>query len=252
MTEIVIVEDERLTAERLRSLVLSCDDDFNVAAMLPSVNKAREWFRGNSPPDLVFLDIQLSDGTCFDVLKSIDPSPPVIFTTAYHEYAMKAFKFNSIDYLLKPIDKEELQKAINKFKSLNPVQFTVRDIAYDKWNNIISNNHKRRFLVKLGDQYRNVDVQDIGFFQYEETSTYLVTFHGKKLPIDYSLDQLEELLNPMDFFRVNRQFLVHINAISQINTYFNSRLLLALSPHSTQQVIVSRDRVPDFKRWMDC
>ena len=252
MTAVVIVEDERLTAERLRSLVMSCDEDLMVTAVLPSVNQAKEWFRGNSPPDLIFLDIQLSDGTCFDVLKSLNPSPPVIFTTAYHEYAMKAFKFNSIDYLLKPIDKEELRKAIQKFKSLNPVQFRLEDVDYDKLNNIISHNHKKRFLVKLGDQYRNVDVQDIRFFHYEETTTFLVTFDEKKLPVDYSLDQLEELLNPMDFFRVNRQYLVQINAIRQINTYFNSRLILVLSPETTQKVIVSRDRVPDFKKWMDC
>lgn len=251
MTEVVIVEDERLTAERLRSLVLSCEKDISVSAMLPSVNKAIEWFRDNSPPDLIFFDVQLSDGTCFDVLKNLNPSPPVIFTTAYHEYAMKAFKFNSIDYLLKPIDKGELQQALTKFKSLNPTHFSLHDADYKKLNNIISNNHKRRFLVKLGDQYRNVDVQDIGFFQYEGTSTYLVTFNGKKLPVDYSLDQLEELLNPMDFFRVNRQFLVHINAISQINSYFNSRLILTLSSSTTPEVIVSRNRVPDFKKWMD-
>lgn len=252
MTEVVIVEDERLTAERLRSLVLSCDENINVTTVLPSVNQAREWFRGNSLPDLLFLDIQLSDGTCFDVLKNLDPSPPVIFTTAYHEYAMKAFKFNSIDYLLKPIDKEELKKAILKFKSLNAEQLMLRSMDYDKMNNIITHNYKKRFLIKLGDQYQNVDVQDIGFFHYEETTTYLVTLGEKKLPVDYSLDQLEELLNPMDFFRVNRQYLVQINAIRQINAYFNSRLILALSPKTSQEVIVSRDRVSDFKRWMDC
>ena len=252
MTEVVIVEDERLTAERLRSLVLSCDENIQVTAMLPSVEQASEWFRGNSPPDWIFLDIQLSDGTCFDVLKGINPSPPVIFTTAYHEYAMKAFKFNSIDYLLKPIDKEELKKAILKFKTLNPMQFGLKDTDYDKLNNIITHNHKKRFLVKLGDQYQNVDVHDIGFFHHEETTTYLVTLNGKKLPVDYSLDHLEELLNPMDFFRVNRQYLVQISAITQINTYFNSRLILALSPEAGHEAIVSRDRVADFKKWMDC
>ena len=252
MTEVLIVEDERLIAERLRSMVLACDEDFNVTAMLASVSQAKEWFRGNSPPDLIFLDIQLNDGTCFDVLKCLDNSPPVIFTTAYHEYAVKAFKFNSIDYLLKPIDRTALQKAIQKFKTLSPEQFNLQQINHDKINDILTHNHKRRFLVKLGDQYQNVDVRDIGFFQYEEATTYLVTTDGKKLPIDYSLDQLEDVLNPLDFFRVNRQYLVRIDAIKQINSYFNSRLLLALCPETTQEIIVSRDRVPDFKKWMDC
>ncbi len=252
MTQVVIVEDERLIAERLRSLVLACDEDINVTAMLASVSQAKEWFRGNSPPDLIFLDIQLNDGTCFDVLKYLDHSPPVIFTTAYHEYAVKAFKFNSIDYLLKPIDKAELQKAIQKFKTLSPEQFHLQEVNYDKMNDIITHNYKRRFLVKLGDQYQNVDVRDIGFFHYEEATTYLMAVDGKKLPIDYSLDQLEDVLNPVDFFRINRQYLVSVEAIKQINSYFNSRLLLTLRPETSQEVIVSRDRVPDFKKWMDC
>ncbi len=252
MTEVVIIEDERLIAERLKSLVLSCKDDFKIAALLPSVNKAKEWFKDNSPPDLIFLDIQLNDGTCFDVLKSLENSPPVIFTTAYHEYAMKAFKFNSIDYLLKPIDKEELENAIMKFNSLRQEKPVEQVIDYDKMNKIINQEHKRRFLVKLGDQYQNIDVNDIKFFHYEEGTTYLIGANGCKLPLDYSLDQLEELLNPFDFFRVNRQYFVKVDAIEKINSYFNSRLMLTLSPQASEDVIVSRDRVADFKRWMDC
>lgn len=252
MTEVVIVEDERLTAERLKSLVLSCSDDINVTALLPSVNLAKEWFRDNSPPDLIFLDIQLNDGTCFDVLKALENSPPVIFTTAFHEYAMKAFKYNSIDYLLKPIDKDELLQAIQKFRNLNTEITEFQELDYEKMNKIINYDHKKRFLVKLGDNYQNVDVNEIGFFHYEDGTTYLIAENGRKLPLDYSLDQLEEILNPFDFFRVNRQYLVRVNAIKQINSYFNSRLMLRLAPDPLADVIVSRDRVPDFKRWMDC
>ncbi len=252
MIDVLIIEDERLIAERLKSLIISCEKDFKVVALLPSVDKAMEWFKDNSPPDLIFLDIQLNDGTGFDVIKNLDNSPPIIFTTAYHEYAMKAFKYNSIDYLLKPIDKNELENAIVKFKQLREEQPRVYDIDYEKMNKIINQEHKRRFLVKLGDQYQNIDVNDIRFFHFTEGTTYLIDVRGGKLPLDYSLDQLEELLNPFHFFRVNRQYFINIDAISKINSYFNSRLLLTLLPEAGEEVVVSRDRVPDFKRWMDC
>ena len=156
MTEVVIVEDERLTAERLRSLVLSCDENISVTAVLPSVNQAREWFRGNSLPDLLFLDIQLSDGTCFDVLKNLDPSPPVIFTTAYHEYAMKAFKFNSIDYLLKPIDKEELKILAEKWRNEIITIYKLKYQNLEIWNSALSTSDK-----KISDLKRN-------YYEYDQ------------------------------------------------------------------------------------
>ena len=251
---VIIVEDERLSAERLRHLVHKIDGSITVLDILPSVEKASEWFRDNSCPDLVFLDIQLSDGTAFDLLKTLTISPPVIFTTAYDEFALKAFNYNSIQYLLKPIEKEELDKALAKFKSMDrhPLEETALPERLEKVQKTIKNEFKRRFLIKIGDQYQNVEVSQVAYVHYRDGSCLLTTHEGKEFLIDYSLDQLEDILNPLDFFRVNRQFIVKAGAIKEIHTYFNSRLLLRLAPGFDSEIIVSRDRVNHFKRWMDC
>ncbi|MCG8388125.1 MAG: LytTR family DNA-binding domain-containing protein [Cytophagales bacterium] len=251
--KVIIVEDERLSAERLRHLVLKIDSTITVLDILPSVQKAAEWFRANSCPDLVFLDIQLSDGTAFDLLKSLTVSPPVIFTTAYDEFALKAFNYNSIQYLLKPIEMEELDKALEKFKAMDrqPLEGTSLPDRLEQVQKTIKNEYKRRFLIKIGDQYQNVEVSQVAYVYYHDGSCLLKTREGKEFLIDYSLDQLEDILNPLDFFRVNRQFIVKADAIKEIHAYFNSRLLLRLAPGDGSEIIVSRDRVNHFKRWMD-
>ncbi|MEQ8245039.1 LytTR family DNA-binding domain-containing protein [Fulvivirga sp.] len=250
---LVIVEDEKLSAERLKSLVHQIDPKIEVVGMLSSVSEATEWFRDNSPPDIVLLDIQLSDGTGFDILTTMSALPCVIFTTAYDEYALKAFKYNSIEYLLKPIDKNELETALQKFGQIN--RQTIYDSAFvKKIENVeksITGEYKKRFLIKIGEQFKNIDVENIAYIYYQNGSCNVCTTDDKKLPVDYSLDQLEELLNPADFLRVNRQLIVKATAISEIHTYFNSRLLLILSPSFNEEVIVSRDRVSTFKSWMD-
>jgi two-component system, LytTR family, response regulator LytT len=252
--DLVIVEDEQLSAERLKHLVLKIDSSINVKEILPSVELAQEWFRDNSPPDVLLLDIQLSDGTAFDFLKSITTFPSIIFTTAYDEYALKAFKYNSIEYLLKPIEEEQLAKALQKFKALNRMPSESNTIIekIESVQKSITGNYKRRFLIKIGEQFLNVDVNQISYLFYENGACFLTTKAGKKMPIDYSLDQLEEILNPMEFFRINRQYLIRSEAIEEIHTYLNSRLLLKLKPDSVAEIIVSRDRVNNFKRWMDC
>ncbi len=252
--DLVIVEDEQLSAERLRHLVLKIDSSIHVKEILPSVEIAQEWFRDNSPPDVLLLDIQLSDGTGFDLLKTINTFPSIIFTTAYDEYALKAFKYNSIEYLLKPIEEAHLAKALQKFKDLNrmPMESDELREKIETVQKSISGDFKRRFLIKIGEQFQNVEVNNISYLYYEKGGCFLVTNEGKKLPIDYSLDQLEEILNPMDFFRINRQFLIRSEAIEEIHTYLNSRLLLKLKPEAECEIIVSRDRVNNFKRWMDC
>ena len=250
---IVIVEDEKLSAERLRSMVLQIDSKIEVTALLSSVSEAIEWFRDNSPPDIVLLDIQLSDGTGFDILATMSTLPCIIFTTAYDEYALKAFKYNSIEYLLKPIDKNELETALLKFSQIN--RQAIYDSAFvKKIENVektITGEYKKRFLIKIGEQFKNIEVDNIAYIYHQNGSCNICTTDDKKLPIDYSLDQLEEVLNPADFLRVNRQLIVKASAIAEIHTYFNSRLLLMLSPSFNGEVIVSRDRVSAFKSWMD-
>ncbi len=250
MMQALIVEDERLSAERLKTLINKVDPEMEIAGILNSVSSSKEWLRDNSPPDVMFLDIQLNDGTGFDLLSEIEESCPVIFTTAYDNYAIKAFKFNSVDYLLKPIDETELASSIKKLKQQASVPAPPEQ-DYGKLQKIITGDFKQRFLVKLGDQYQSVVIPEISYFLYQDAMCYVVVKEGRKYPIDYTMDQLEGLLNPLEFFRINRQMLLCLSAIKEIHSYFNSRLLLRLAPDHEEDVIVSRDRVGDFKRWMD-
>ncbi|MEM9391617.1 MAG: LytTR family DNA-binding domain-containing protein [Bacteroidota bacterium] len=247
----VIIEVESLSAERLLHLVQKADKAINVMGILSSVESSKEWFRDNSPPDLIFLDIQLGDGTAFDLLSEVDISSSIIFTTAYDEYAIRAFKYNSIDYLLKPIEKNALISAIAKMKHA-PLKTNTEKHELQSLRKIISGEYKKRFLIKVGEQFKNLEIDNVAYFSYYEGSCALTTRDNKRWPIDYSLDQVEEVVNPIDFFRVNRQFIVNAKSIEEIHTYFNSRLLLTLNPENNKEVIVSRDRVNDFKRWLDC
>ncbi len=249
--DVVIVEDERLSAEKLVRMINKFDPSIEVIATIDSVKKGVEWFKENSPPDLVLLDIQLSDGTGFDLLKEMDCSPPIIFTTAYDQYAIKAFKFNSVDYLLKPLDQSELEHALEKYKSLDKTERNAQNHSFGQVDQIINGEFKKRFLVKIGEQFQKVEVPQIAFFKYDDGLTYIYNLEGQKWPIDLSLDYLENMLHPLEFFRINRKMFISLNSIHQIHTYFNSRLLLKLKPEVDEEVIVSRDRVSDFKRWMD-
>ena len=247
----IIIEDESLSAERLLHLVQKVDGAINVKGILGSVESSKEWFRDNSPPDLIFLDIQLGDGTAFDFLSKVDIVSSIIFTTAYDEYAIRAFKYNSIDYLLKPIEKNALISAVAKMKNA-PLKTNTDRHELRSLRKIVSGEYKKRFLVKVGEQFKNLEVDNVAYFSYYEGSCAVTTKDNNRWPIDYSLDQVEEVGNPIDFFRVNRQFIVNAHSIKEIHTYFNSRLILALNPENTKEVVVSRDRVNDFKRWLDC
>ena len=249
--DVVIVEDERLSADKLTRMIAKFDPAIKVLATLDSVKSGTEWFRENSPPDLLFLDIQLSDGTGFDLLKEIECSPPTVFTTAYDQFAIKAFKFNSVDYLLKPLDQKELENALEKFLQSDSEHKSTPSSDFGRIDHIINGEFKKRFLVKIGEQYQSVDVTEIAYFKYDQGLTYIYTVDSKRWPVDQSLDNLENVLHPLEFFRVNRQMLVCLQAIHQIHTYFNSRLLLKVRPELDEDIIVSRDRVNEFKRWMD-
>lgn len=249
--DVVIVEDERLSADKLIRMLHKADPSINLLASIDSVKNGLQWFRENSPPDLLFLDIQLNDGTGFDLLKEIQHSPPVIFTTAYDQYAIRAFKFNSVDYLLKPLNQDELEQALEKYNQADHDNTPRNHTNFGKIDSIINGEFKKRFLIKVGEQYQSVDVAEIAYFMYDDGLTYVHTKDKRKLPIDHSLENLENMLHPLEFFRINRKLLVSLGAINQIHTYFNSRLLLKLIPETVDDVVVSRDRVGDFKRWMD-
>lgn len=253
---VVIIEDERLTARRLISLLNEYDSSIEVLAQLPSVEEAVAWFQAsNHPkPDLIFLDIHLEDDLGFRILEQTHITTPVIFTTAYDEYMLQAFKVNSIDYLLKPINYDDLVGAITKFKTLQqqyaqPAQPDLsalltmlnkpRDVAY-----------KDRFMVTVGTKIRSVETNDIAYFFFEDKATFLVTKAGVNLALDYSLDKLTQLLDPKRFFRVNRQFLVSLESLQTIHTYSGGKLKIDLTPKSRHEVFVSGDRITDFKEWL--
>ncbi|MFD2936643.1 LytR/AlgR family response regulator transcription factor [Spirosoma flavum] len=255
---VVIIEDENLTAKRLESLLHKYDPAITVLARIPSVSEAVAWFDESARPavDLVFMDIHLEDDLGFRIFEQTQLTTPVIFTTAYDEYMIQAFKVNSIDYLLKPINYDELVAAIEKFKSLKK-QFgqpasTSHDI--ETLLNLIGKSnqtdYKERFMITVGTKIRSIETGDIAYFYLEEKVVFLVTKEGLVLPVDYSLDKLTQLLNPRQFFRISRQFLVSLPAIQTIHTFSAGKLKLDMTPKSRQEVFVSGDRMTEFKDWL--
>ncbi|MFC4269178.1 LytR/AlgR family response regulator transcription factor [Polaribacter marinivivus] len=249
---VLIIEDEKPAARRLNRMLASLNID--VSEMLHSVEESLNWLQNNEHPDLIFLDIQLSDGLSFEIFEEIEVKSAIIFTTAYDEYALKAFKLNSIDYLLKPIDEDELEAAVNQFKKQQPKQAEVQvnlDDIRKLLINPIDRKFKKRLSIKVGQHIKIIPVDDIECFYSENKATYIHTLEKRNYLLDNSLEKWEEQLNPEQFFRVNRTFIVHINAIKDIISYTNSRLKLVLETYNDQEIIVSRERVKDFKNWID-
>nr|WP_298993423.1 LytTR family DNA-binding domain-containing protein [uncultured Polaribacter sp.] len=249
---VLIIEDEKPAARRLNRMLASLNID--VSEMLHSVEESLNWLQNNEHPDLIFLDIQLSDGLSFEIFEEIEVKSAIIFTTAYDEYALKAFKLNSIDYLLKPIDEDELEAAVNQFKKQQPKQAEVQvnlDDIRKLLINPIDRKFKKRLSIKVGQHIKIIPVDDIECFYSENKATYIHTSEKRNYLIDNSLEKWEEQLNPEQFFRANRTFIVHINAIKDIISYTNSRLKLVLETYNDQEIIVSRERVKDFKNWID-
>ncbi len=246
----VIVEDENIASRRLSNLIKELSPDCEIVAHISSVESGHKWFETHDLPDLIFLDIQLNDGYGFDIIDRLPKHPPIIFTTAYNEYAIRGFKYNGLDYLLKPIDKNELQKALNKYTQ------TVEDKS-DHYRSVetlkqfLKKEYKRRFMVKVGNQFNSYKVEDVAYFMAEEGVIFLCTHEGQKSPIEYTIDQLEAILDPIHFFRINRKYMISVNAVEEIHSYFNSRLLLKLNPKQEEQIIVSRERTTNFKKWLD-
>lgn len=250
---VLIFEDESLSAEHLVKLICRYDPTIELLGIIESVKKGVEWFSSHPHPDLLLMDIQLSDGPCFDLFKQVRLEIPVIFTTAYNEYALQAFKVNSVDYLLKPVDFQDLWMAFEKFRKQHKNVIQNKEQLYEQlYSRLIqASQYKKRLLIKVGEQLKQVNVEDIAYFLFNEGMCWAVTFAKNKLPIDYSLDELEQMLDPKLFFRINRKFLVKPEAIEKIHTYFNNRLKIQLRPDPEVEVLVSRERVPDFKYWLD-
>jgi len=248
--KIVIVEDEILAAEKLKRLLKKVDSDIEVLEVLETVEDSINWFANNTSPDLVFMDIQLDDGISFEIFDEIKIDAPIIFTTAFDEYAIRAFKVNSVDYLLKPIEEAALNTAIQKFKTIYSEKRSFDD-KVSKVFEQLSKQYKSRFFIKVGVKFQSIQVNNICCFFVEERNTFLRTIKGKTYDLDYSLEQLQKMIDPSQFFRVNRNFLVKISCISEIISYSTSRLKLKLENSSKEAVIVSRDKVSEFKRWMD-
>ncbi len=247
---VLIVEDEKIAAERLSSLIKQYSESIQIRGPLQSVSKAVEWFGSNPLPDLIFMDIQLADGLSFEIFEQIELNTPVIFTTAYDEYALKAFKVNSIDYLLKPLDYEELVQAIEKFKGKsNPSGYSSE--VFDNILRNLSSNFKNKFVIKVGERLKVFKSEDIQCFYSMEKAVFLQNLEGRDYSINYSLDQLVDLLDPSIFFRINRKYIVAFSAIKDIISYTNSRLQIKLQTNSSDELIVSRERVQSFRQWLE-
>jgi len=248
---VIIIEDEKPAARLLQRKLQKLD--IVAATMLHSVEQAVEWFNKNEHPDLIFLDIQLSDGLSFEIFEKVTISSAIIFTTAYDEYALRAFKLNSIDYLLKPIDEDDLEAAVNKFKQHQPKAQPLA-LDFDQIKRMLSNPaekaYKKRFTIKMGQHLKMINVEDAECFYSENKGTYIHTADGRDYLLENTLEQLEAELDPKHFFRVSRKFIVHINTIKDIVVYSNSRLKVILPTYNDDEVVVSRERVNDFKEWL--
>lgn len=245
--KVVIVEDERIASKRLESLLKKVEPAAVVLQTLESVEEAINWFSNHEKPDLIFMDIQLDDGISFEIFDAVKIEAPVIFTTAYNEYAIRAFKVNSVDYLLKPIEEEALENAIRKYKKLFSGSLDFGDKLTKLFEQFPA-QHKTRFFVKVGIRFLSVPVDNICCFFVEERNTFLKTSQDKTYDLDYSLEQIQNMVDSGQFFRINRNFLVNINFIEEIISYSTNRLKLKIGKN---ELIVSREKVADFKQWMD-
>lgn len=249
--KVVIIEDEKLSAEHLALLLKKLDGNIEIIQFIDTVKSTVQQFEQGLQCDLIFMDIHLADGNSFSVFEQIAINIPIIFTTAYDNYAIQAFKQNSIDYLLKPIALQDLQFSLDKYhkqhESANKQLLETFANTYKK----LTDQYKTRFLVKQGETIDSVQTADIHHFETKEGLSFLITNKGKKYIVDYTLDQLEDLLLPQDFFRINRKIIIHIQAIINVKTHFNSRLSITAHKLEGDAQIVSRERVLEFKKWLD-
>lgn len=250
--DILIIEDEERTANRLVKQIKSLLPKAEVLGILDSVKDSIHWLNKHEHPDLILMDIHLADGSSFEILDRVEIHSPIIFTTAYDQYAIEAFKANSVDYLLKPIKEGELQAALNKLGKMKSI-FQDQQVNTQELVKMIRGEmspYQQRFLIRLPDQFKTFDIKDVAYFYIESRITFMQLQSGKSYPIDFSLDQLEEKLHPARFFRLNRQFTISYESITRMTPYPKSRIKLDLNPPSSKEAMVSSERSAAFKRWL--
>ncbi len=249
--KVVIIEDEKLSAEHLALLLQKTDSSITVLSYIETVREAINAFAAGLKADLLFVDIHLADGNSFDIFSSVDIAIPIIFTTAFDQYAIAAFKQNSIDYLLKPITLKDVQFALDKFKKQQQFSDELLKEKVKLVYSSLNNEYKSRFLVKKGQSIDYIPIEEIHYFETRESISFLVNTKGFRFSVDYTLDEIEGMISPTDFFRINRKIIIHIKAIEKVETYLNGRLNVTCNQLTGDACIVSRERVSDFKKWLD-
>lgn len=248
--KVLIIEDEQATAGRLEKLVKEIDRDIEILDILDSIESAVAWYKSNTHPDLVFQDIHLADGSCFEIFKEVRVDSPVIFITAYDQYAMDAFKVNSIDYLLKPVKKGELTESLNKFKRLRQSK-EIPQIDYAALaDQIRKHDLQKRFVVRYGQKIKAIETDNIAYFYTDSGNNFFRTFNNNTYPVDFSLDKIVEMVDPAKYYRINRQFIINIKAIKEMYTYSKSRVKIELDPPCEIDTIASTERSGEFKKWL--
>jgi len=256
--KILIVEDEDLAVKKIRKTLNEVDASADVVGVTDSITATVDWLESNPWPDLILMDIELSDGQSFEIFSRIQVKSAVVFTTSYDEYALKAFKVNSIDYLLKPIQKEDLQAALDKYKKMKQLyasddsngSFNMDSLVKELQQKLQPKEYRKRFLVKHGQKLVSIELDEIAYFFSDGRLNFFKTDDNRKFVVDYTMDELEDMLDPQRYFRISRAFYVSVRSISQIHDYFGNRLLLHLKPALDKEAIVSREKVADFKKWM--
>lgn len=257
--KVLIIEDEELAVKKLQKTLASVDPGAEVVGVADSIRSSVNWLQTNPSPDLILMDIELADGQSFEIFDKVEVKSTVIFTTSYDEYALKAFKVNSIDYLLKPVQKEDLQAALEKLRNIksmfgnnnsSPGLLNVDSLVKELQQKLQPKEYRKRFLVKHAQKLVSVDVEEIAYFYSDGRLNFFKTYDNRKFVVDYTMDDLEEMLDPDQYFRISRAFYVSVNSIDQIHDYFGNRLLLHLKPAVDKEAIVSREKVTDFKKWM--
>lgn len=247
--QILIIEDEQPAADRLKKMLADVIPDLEILGVLVSIQSAVKWLKENPMPSIIMMDINLADGPSFEIFNQVDVTSPVIFITAYDQYALDAFKVNSIDYILKPIKKEDLERAINKFRSLGTYN-AVQLQALIKQISASNREYQKRIVIRYGDTIKMVEIDNVAYFYTEDKINFLTTKDNLRYPVDQNIDELESILDPRIYFRINRQFIININAIEKMLAWSKSRVKVILKPETTLETIVSTERSPFFKDWL--
>jgi two-component system, LytTR family, response regulator LytT len=254
---ILIVEDEELAVKKIQKTLSGVDPDARVVGITDSITATVDWLNKNPSPDLILMDIELSDGQSFEIFTRVEVKSAVVFTTSYDEYALKAFKVNSIDYLLKPIQKEDLESALQKYRQMKNMyssgktpDLNVDNLVKELRQKLQPKEYRKRFLVKHAQKLVSIEVEEIAYFFSDGRLNFFKTYDNKKFVVDYTMDELEDMLDPERYFRISRAFYIAVDSVDQIHDYFGNRLLLHLKPAVDKEALVSREKVAEFKKWM--